>query len=142
MSYIAKRGHYVPALFNLADDFFRTPANIWEQRSKIAPCNIVENEANYEIKLVAPGFSKENFNLSVDKNMLSIKGIIENKQEDSNEKFTRREFVVQSFERSFTLPEIVDGDAIGATYDNGILSIVLPKKEEAKAKEPRAIVVA
>ena len=63
----------------------------------------------------------------------------ENETKDESERYTKREFSYQSFSRSFSLPLTADGDKVEAAYDKGILTVSIPKKEEAKPKAPRAI---
>ena len=77
--------------------------------------------------------------IKLDNNILTVKSIRENKKEESNINFTRKEFNYSSFQRSFTLPDIVNGEEIKAEYQNGILQIEIPKKEEAKVKPQREI---
>jgi HSP20 family protein len=90
--------------------------------------------------VAAPGFEKGDFKLQLDHDMLTISSEkkVENETKDG-ERFTKREFSYQSFSRSFTLPQTADGDRIQASYDNGILNVVIPKKEEAKPKPTRMI---
>ena len=110
--------------------------------------NIKETEEGYEIELAAPGLEKEDFKLNLDKDILTIEAKRENKSEKINEseetteKFVRREFNFTSFKRSFTLPETVNAENIGAKYENGILNITLPKKEEAKPLPAKNIQIA
>lgn len=95
--------------------------------------NISENDKGFKIEVAAPGFSKENFSLNIEKRTLTIKG--EHKAETTEEKtdkFTRREFQFGSFERKFTLPENVNQESIEAKYENGILSITILRLEEVK----------
>ena len=96
--------------------------------------NIAENASQYELHLVAPGLKKEDFKIDVDKNLLSIS--FEHKEENkaSDEKWLRQEFKIQSFKRSFSLNEKIDVAAIKAVYENGILNVILPKKEKEEAK--------
>ena len=102
--------------------------------------NIAENDAEYGIELAAPGFNKEDFNIKIENDILTISAEIneENKEEATN--YTRIEFKKQSFSRSFTLPENeINEEEIKANYKNGLLLISLPKKEEAKPKAPHTI---
>jgi len=104
--------------------------------------NIKSNPDGYIVEMVAPGFEKEDFKIDFDNNLLTISS---EKKEGSelkeDEKFTRKEFSYDSFTRSFTLPNSVDGEQINASYTNGILGVVIPKKEEAKPKPPRTVEV-
>lgn len=87
--------------------------------------NILEKETSFELELLVPGFEKENFSLSIDKNNLIIEGKIQNDKRD----FKQNEFIIRSFKRSFILPENIDLNKIEASYTNGILKLNLPKKE-------------
>ena len=102
--------------------------------------NICETNDNYELEFNAPGRKKEDFKITVDKNILTVS--FEKKEEQAEEKrqFIKREFSTQSFKRSFTLDEKINADAINAKYENGILYLTLPKKEEVKVM-PKEIVI-
>lgn len=104
--------------------------------------NVVENEEGFRIEVAAPGLQKSDFKLNLEKNQLTISAEKEQKEENKTEKYTRKEFRYSSFQRTFTLPNTVDGDRIEATYADGILNIALPKREEAKEKPARQIEVA
>lgn len=102
----------------------------------VPPVNILEKEDQFILEVAVPGVEKEAINVEVNDNMLTIsKEKVDDKTEatETASKFTRKEFNFSSFKRTFTLPETVDAHLISATNTNGILSIVLPKKEEAKA---------
>lgn len=92
--------------------------------------NIVETPEAYHLELNVPGRNKEDFNISVDKGILSIS--YEKKEEEKKEdvKVVRREFSYQSFKRSFTIDEKINAEAIQAKYENGLLKLLLPKKAE------------
>lgn len=101
--------------------------------------NIKENERDFELELAIPGQKKEDFNIEVDNNVLTVS--MEDKHEDeaTEGNYTRREFSYRAFKRAFTLPETVNEDGIDASYTNGILKFTLPKKEEALPKPKRMI---
>jgi len=103
--------------------------------------NIRENNDEFLIDVAAPGMSKENFNVDYDNGRLTISSERkEEKEEKSDEKYNRKEFSYMSFQRTFTIAEnLVNGDKIGAKYENGILHISLPKREEVKPKPARKI---
>ena len=105
----------------------------------VPPVNIKETETMFKVELSAPGKVREAFNIELDNDLLTISSEQENDNETNEGKFTRREFSHVSFRRSFTLPETVKEDGISASYENGILKISLPKKEEALPKPKRQI---
>ena len=101
----------------------------------IPAVNVRETEDGYFLELAAPGLVKEDFNISVEKDALVISSEKETTSETEEGKVRRKEFNYSSFKRSFTLPKSVDKNAIKASYDNGVLSLVLPKKEEVRIEE-------
>ena len=140
---LVKRTEKFPSVF---DDFFNADwfggvSNINKIGFNTPAVNIRENEDGYVVELAAPGLSKEDFNVELDNDVLiiSTEKEVNNEVKDENGKYTRKEFGYTSFKRSFSLPETIKGDAIEATYNNGILMITLPKKEEAKVQPKRLI---
>ena len=123
-------GDLFPTLF---DDFFR-PFNFWDtERTLTVPAvNIEENKEQYELSLAVPGMKKSDFNINVENNMLTISCEKEEKSEKKQKNGYRNEFNYSSFSRSFALPEEVIKDKIDARYEDGVLKLSLPKKEEAK----------
>ena len=124
-----------PSLFN---DFF-TPWNEWfddnrllSRMTTMPAVNIIENGNHYNVSLAAPGLKKDDFKIDVEGNMLTISSEKEEKKEEKKEKFTRKEYSYSSFSRSFTLPEDVKQDAIDVRYEDGVLNIKLPRREDAK----------
>jgi HSP20 family protein len=134
----------MPLLF---DDFFNKDIFNWglsnfsDTNTTIPGVNIKETADNFEVEVAAPGMSKKDFKIELDGNMLTISSEKRNEREDTeDEKYTRREFSYQSFYRTFNLPKnVVDVDKIQAKYDNGLLQLLIPKKEEAKQKPPKLI---
>jgi HSP20 family protein len=102
--------------------------------------NISETNDNYELEFNVPGRKKEDFKITVDKNILTVSFERKEENKDENKQFIKREFVTQSFKRSFTLDEKINADDINAKYENGILFLTLPKKEEVKVL-PKEIAV-
>ncbi|MEO7835159.1 MAG: Hsp20/alpha crystallin family protein [Ginsengibacter sp.] len=94
--------------------------------------NICETNDNYELEFNVPGRKKEDFKITVDKNILTVSYEKSEENKEDNKQFIKREFVTQSFKRSFTLDEKINSDDIIAKYENGILFLTLPKKEEVK----------
>ena len=108
-------------------------------RTFLPAANITERKEGYKIELVVPGFTKENINLTIDKNVLTIAGEKQDEVKSEDEKITRKEFHQAAFKRSFALPKSIVAETIVARYENGILVIEIPKSEEAKDKTPTAI---
>jgi HSP20 family protein len=96
-----------------------------------APVNIRESEKAYLIEVIAPGMDKGDFKVSMDNNLLTISAEKKTDNNKEGERIVRREFTCKSFARTFTLDETIQSDSIQAKYDNGVLLIELPKKEEA-----------
>jgi HSP20 family protein len=107
----------------------------------IPAVNISETNDKFAVELAVPGLDKNDFKLQVENGVLSISAEKKTETKDENTKFTRKEFSYSSFSRSFTLPEHVQHDAITAEYTNGVLTLSIPKKEEAKQKAAREIKV-
>jgi len=97
------------------------------------PVNVKETEKGFVMEFVAPGFAKEDFKVSVDRNLLTVSA--ERKEETNQEqhKQLRREYSYRSFKRTFTLDEKIDATNINASHINGVLVLNLPRKEEVKA---------
>ncbi|MFT4094795.1 MAG: Hsp20/alpha crystallin family protein [Niabella sp.] len=123
---------------SLVDDFFtEIPGLLKTEVNKPnikghAPVNIIENENNYQIEVVAPGYDKSDFKINVENNLLSVSA--EKKADETVEtgKSIRKEFHLRSFKRTFTIDNKIDTDKIDAKYVNGILIVTLQRKEEAK----------
>jgi HSP20 family protein len=104
--------------------------------------NIKESAENFEVEVAAPGMDKKDFKIQLDNNMLTISSQKEHEEEMQQDGYTRKEFSYQSFQRSFLLPkDVVDHEGILASYENGLLRLTIPKREEAKQKGPRLIEV-
>ncbi|MGB5368956.1 MAG: Hsp20/alpha crystallin family protein [Flavobacteriaceae bacterium] len=137
---IVKRNNLVfPTLMNefFSPDWF---GGGMENLNKSLPAvNIMESEKDFNLELSVPGRKKEDFNIEVDHDLLTIS--YESKAEASKEEenYTRREFMHSAFKRSFTLPKTINADKIGAKYQDGILRLTLPKKAEALPKPKRMI---
>ncbi|MBI1228396.1 MAG: Hsp20 family protein [Bacteroidetes bacterium] len=102
--------------------------------------NVVESANGYRLEVAAPGLAKEDFEVKVDKDQLTISAKkTETKSEDNSEKYTRKEFSFFEFKRNFHLPETVDTTNIKANYENGVLHVTLEKKPEAKPQPARVI---
>ena len=146
MTLVKRNRGYAPLLSNFFDDFFTKDMydNNWLSFSNtgttIPKVNIQENNDEFRVEMAAPGMKKDDFQVELDNNMLTITSTVSSeRKEGDDDNYTRREFSYQSFQRSFHLPEIVEIDKIEAKYNDGILNLVIPKKEEAKKKPVRTI---
>jgi HSP20 family protein len=124
--------------FNNFMDGFSSPfSSLYKQdfvsnKNQKTPVNIKETETGYEMELVAPGYEKQDFKISLDKNILSISAEKKAAAESTSDKYIRKEYTNQSFERSFTVEETIDAENISAKYVNGVLLLNLPKKAIVK----------
>jgi HSP20 family protein len=100
--------------------------------SKIPAVNILETETSFDIELAAPGLKKEDFKINLEKNLLTVAAEVKIDETAEVKNYSKKEFGYQSFSRLFTLPESVDPTKIEAAYNNGILTLTVAKKEEAK----------
>jgi HSP20 family protein len=135
-----------PTLFDhfLASDLFDWSNRHYSSTETTLPSvNIKESTDEFEVELAAPGFVKSDFHIELDNDMLTISS--EKKVENGTnegQQFARKEFSYQSFSRSFTLPNTADNEKIKAKYENGILRVSIPKKEEAKPRPAKQIAIA
>ena len=138
MSLVRRNSLLFPTLMN---DFFKPDwfGGMEKFESRIPAVNIKESETGFELELAIPGKKKEDFNVEIDDNVMTIS--METKSEDhsTEEHYTRKEFSYQSFKRSFTLPETVNEDKIEASYTDGILKFNLPKRDEVLPKPKKTI---
>jgi len=144
MKLIRRVNNDYPVFQNWFEDFF-TPVQAYVNngsRGCVPAVNVAEDENKFQIEFAAPGLTKSDFSINLERDVLTVKSEKENSNEESKSNYTRKEFSYSSFQRSFTLPEIADGENIKAGYKDGILSIEIPKKEEAKAKPAKEIEIA
>jgi len=135
-----------PSLF---DRFFENDLFDWSNRNysntntTLPSVNIKESNEDFEVEVAAPGFTKNDFRIELNHDLLTVSSDKEVENETKSEQqFSLREFSYQSFSRSFTLPNSADSEKIGAKYEDGILRIIIPKKEEARPKPARQIAIA
>jgi len=143
MTLIKRNGNSFPMLF---DDVLTRELFNWgnthfsPSRTTVPAVNITETKEGYEVQVAAPGMDKKDFNITLEGNLLTISSSKEQREEKTEGSYTRREFSYQSFRRSFELPkDVVDEERINARYENGLLLLSIPKKEEVKQKGPRHI---
>lgn len=125
---------YVPSFFNLMDKFMNDELNAVS--AKQPAVNIIEKDQQYELVMMAPGLSKSDFTISLEKEYLTISYTKSATNEEETPKFIKKEFSQESFKRTFTLNENLNGDDITAKYENGLLTVIIPKlvKEETPNK--------
>ena len=128
-----------PTLSNWLDDIFnRDLPSVFTSNFNtgitLPKVNIKETVDDFTVEMAVPGLKKSDFQIDIDNQILSISTETKEENEHKEENYTRREFGYSSFKRTFTLPESVNNEKINARYNEGILSILLPKKEEAKQK--------
>ncbi len=121
------------------DDFFR-PWSEWfddgfSRVGRVPAVNILEEDDSYRLTVAVPGMKKSDFEIDVDGNQLTISCSKEESQSEKEARYTRKEYSYYSFERSFTLPEEINREKIDASYENGVLSVHLPKREEARRQQ-------
>lgn len=126
---------------SLLDEIFRPDWNggVQNLTTTMPAVNIKENETSYMLEFYAPGLKKEDFNIEVDQKTLIISSEKHTENENNNEKYSLKEFSYTSFKRTFNLPESVDFETIEANYEDGVLNVTLPKREEALRKSRRLI---
>lgn len=135
---IMNRNQWLPEVFN---DFFNT--DFMPKASATAPAiNVMESDKDYTVELAAPGLKKEDFkvNINDDGNLvIKMEQKNEQKEEDKNRHYLRREFSYSKYEQTLILPDDVEKDQIAARVDNGVLTIDLPKIAAAQKKPARQI---
>jgi len=135
--------NYFPSFF---DQFWNSELTDWNQSNfsstdtSLPAVNVKETPEEFTIEVAAPGMKKNDFKVNFNKNVLTISSEKKNEDEEKNGTYTRREFSYQSFQRSFTVPEnVVNNEKISAKYNNGILHVTLPKRDEVKPQPEREI---
>ena len=147
---LIKSNSLLPVLPRFFDDFFSKDLYDWGTRNysstntTLPSVNILENNDGFMVEMAAPGMGKKDFHIELENETLTISSQKEVKNGlKEGGRYIRREFNYLSFRRSFHLPKtVVDGSKIKAKYENGILRVLIPKREEAKALPPRQITIA
>ena len=148
MNLIKRNGSPVNQWPLLFDNFFNREFSNWglenfsDTNTTVPRVNVKENKDTFVVEVAAPGMDKKDFKVQLEGNLLTVSSerTEQNNEDNQDEKYSRREFSYQSFQRTFTLPkDVVDADKIQAKYENGLLHLEIPKKEEAKVKPPKQI---
>jgi HSP20 family protein len=142
---LIRRNSYLPTSSFFDDNFTKDLFNWsdWSSEGGSMPkVNIVESNDNFRVEMAAPGMKKDDFNVELDNDMLTISSEVTHESDYNNDqRYNRKEFSYQSFKRSFYLPNTVEADKIEARYHNGLLTLVIPKKEEARKKPVKTIAI-
>jgi len=137
------RSNIIPSIWDnfLNPDIFNWDTNYASTGNSIPAVNIKETPESFLVEVAAPGLEKKDFKIELDGSALTISSQKQNETEErEGETYSRKEFNYQSFYRTFHLPkEVVNADKIQAKYENGLLRLEVPKREEAKQKPPRLI---
>ncbi len=141
MSLLKNTDRRLPFIFDdlLTTDWFGGTTNVGKIGRTTPAVNITESENDFSLELAVPGLKKEDFGVELNHDVLTISSKVVSEEGTTKDKYTRKEFGYASFTRSFSLPDSVDGTQISANYQDGILSVTLPKKEEAKVQPKRLI---
>jgi len=138
---VKRHSNYLPTLVNdfWGEDLFPS----FEQEWSLTPAvNIIEGNQTFQVEVAAPGLKKEDFKVNVEKNILEISAEKEDEMITENKKYLRKEFSYSVFKRTFSLPASVDVEQIKATHQNGVLTVEIPKKDEAKINPKKQIDIA
>ncbi|HSI69267.1 MAG TPA: Hsp20/alpha crystallin family protein [Gillisia sp.] len=142
MSNLMKRNGFWPGT-STVDQFLTDSLFNWRNEmsgiSGSPRVNIRETDEEFMVEMAAPGRKRDDFHVELDNDILKIWTENQNTNENNDESYTRREFSFESFSRSFYLPNTVEAEKIKAKYEDGMLRLMIPKKEEAKRKPPRTI---
>ncbi len=125
--------NFIPGFTNLIDEVFGSETMDTVKRnlmSQVPLANIHESETSHTIELAVPGLKKEDIKIELKENRLTISADVKKEATPENNKNVRKEFSYHSFKRSFNLPKLVDTEKIEAKNENGLLTVLIPKKEE------------
>jgi len=123
----------LPGFNDVFDSIFNDTFFSDRMTSRVPAANVSESEDHFHVELAAPGLKKEDFKINLDRNVLNISVERQNEQDKTQKNYSKREYSYSSWVRSFTLPESANAEQIEAAYTNGILTIDIAKREEAKA---------
>lgn len=127
-----RKNGLMPGFSDVFDSIFNDSFLSDRMVARVPAVNVSETDSEYQIELAAPGLKKDDFKLKLERDVLSIsvEQSQHNQQEERN--YTKREYSYSSFVRSFTLPDSADENGVEAKYEEGVLRISIPKREDAK----------
>lgn len=138
----AKNGGLIPSVlsdFFNADNFFSPRFFPLASNETIPSANIKETDGQFTIELAAPGYDKKDFTIKLEEDVLTIGAEKKAEKLEEKDSYRRKEFSYNSFSRSFTLPKNVDGDKVEASYENGLMTLIVPKKVASTAESTKEI---
>jgi len=137
---VKRHSNYLPTLVSdfWGEDLFPSFEQNWTMNPAV---NIIEGDTDFRVEVAAPGLNKEDFKVHVEKNILEISAEKKDETVSENKKFLRKEFNYSEFKRTFSLPSSVDADNIKAGHQNGVLTVEIPKRDEAKVNPRKQISV-
>ena len=149
METLLKKNGFTPSVNTLIEDFFSKDIFDWDDNKydfgggNLPSVNLKETDTKLEIEMAVPGMNKEDFKVEIDNSMLIISSEKEEEKEDSRKKdnYIRKEFNYRSFYRSFFLPESIDENKIKANYKDGILYVIVGKKDIDKKRPSKTITI-
>ena len=123
----------LPGFNDVFDSIFNDTFFNERMMSSVPAVNTSESAEWYHIEMAAPGLRKDDFKITVDRNLLTISCQANEQNSNTDKRYAKREYSFTSFVRSFNLPELADANKIEAAYENGILKLDIGKREEAKS---------
>jgi HSP20 family protein len=126
-------GALLPGFNDVFDSIFNDTFFNDRMVTRVPAANISETDNHYHVELAAPGLKKEDFKISLDRNVLHISVEQQSTNEETQKNYSKREYSYNSFVRSFTLPDSANAEEIEAAYTDGVLKLDIAKREEAKA---------
>lgn len=139
MTTLIKRNEDVFPRWNSFFDTDWINSGLAQTKDSIPAVNIKDTAESYQIEMAAPGMNKGDFLVNLDNGVLTIGSDKKSERSAVDGEYTRREFNYHSFRRAFNLPDSAESEKISASYKEGVLHIVIPKKEEAKPKPVKVI---
>ena len=135
-----RHSNYLPTLVSdfWGEDLFPSSEQDWSLTPAV---NIIEGTQDFKVEVAAPGLHKEDFKVHVEKNILEISSEKKDEQVTEDKKYLRKEFSYSEFRRTFSLPSSVDVEKIKAEHKNGVLTVEIPKRDEAKVNPRKQIAV-
>lgn len=136
---VRRSQNWLPSIFN---DFL---GDSWMEKTNVTSpsINVKENDKEFKVEVAAPGMTKEDFNVRLDEDnnlVITMEKKTENKEENKDERYLRREFSYSKFQQTMILPDNVERDNINAQVENGVLTLTIPKLTEEQIKKNERVI--